>query len=261
MLASRFRRIVGRGALALSLAGFTALAGAGTVDIRFDNPIFGSLPAPHHDTVTITYPTAAGSRSATVAAGRFEGAASNLVGVSPSLFVDSIEQVFMYCYDLLETVSPGQSATFAVKLDGERARTLDFLGAVNAVLNEGQAVQDVYAWLRPGSGFMAAAIQLGIWESKYDEEGWSLGAGSFRATGLETATRDHLTRFFAAIPGAAALDGRYVMTLEAAGIQDMITGDPPAEVPVPGTASLLAAAAAAALAWRRRRTIGSPSQP
>lgn len=260
MLASRFSRILRHSALVLALGGSAALAQAGTVDIRFDNPIFGGLSAPHHDVVTITYPTATSSKTVTVAAGRFQGTASNLVGVSPSLFVDSIDDVFMYCYDLLETVSPGQSATFAVNLDGERARTLDFLGAVNAVLNEGLAEHDVYAWLRPTSGFMAAAIQLGIWESKYDEGDWSLGAGLFKASGLETATRDHLARFFAALPGSAALDGRYVMTLEAPGIQDMITGDPPAAVPVPGTLSLLAVAAAG-LALRRRRKIGDSSQP
>lgn len=260
MFDSSLCRTVGHGALALALAGSAALARAGTVDIRFDNPIFGGLSAPHHDVVTITYPTATSSKTVTVAAGRFQGKASNLVDVSPSLFVDSIDQVFMYCYDLLETVSPGQSATFAVNLDGERARTLDFLGAVNAVLNEGQDQFDVYAWLRPTSGYMAAAIQLGIWESKYDEGDWHIGAGLFKASGLEVETRNHLTSFFAAIPGSASLDGRYVMTLEAPGIQDMITGDPPASVPVPGTASLLAVAAVG-LALRRRRRIGASFQP
>lgn len=246
---------IARAATTLALAAGAASALAGTVDVRFDNPIFSGLPTPHHDVVTITYPSAGGSRSATVAAGRFQGTASNLVGVSPSIFVDSLDDLYMYCYDLYETVSPGQSATFTVNLDGARARTLDFLGAVNAVLNIGKPVADVYAWLHPTSGYMAAAIQLGIWESKYDDSGWDLGAGQFRASGLEAQTRSYLNQFFAAIPGSDALDGRYVMTLEARGIQDMITGDPPAAVPEPGTLGLLAAAAAA-LAVRRRCRIG-----
>lgn len=248
-----------RAAMLLTLVAGAAAAQAGTVDIRFDNPIFSGLPTPHHDVVTITYPTAGGSRSATVAAGRFQGTASNLVGVSPSIFVDSLDDLYMYCYDVYETVGPGQSATYAVNLDGERARTLDFLGAVNAVLNAGQPAEDAYAWLHPTSGYMAAAIQLGIWESLCDDSGWNLGAGLFKATGLEAATSGYLNQFFAAIPGSASLDGRYVMTLEARGIQDMITGDPPGAVPEPGTLGLLAAAAAAA-ALRGRRRIGDPQR-
>jgi hypothetical protein len=257
MPTNRLHTRIARAAATLCLAAGAAVAQAGTVDIRFDDPIFGGLPSPHHDVVTITYPTAGGSRSATVAAGRFQGTASNLVGVSASIFVDSLDDVFMYCYDLYETVSPGQSATYTVNFDGALARTLDFLGAVNAVLNAGKASDDPYAWLHPTSGYMAAAIQLGIWESKYDDSGWSLGAGAFRATGLEAATSGFLNQFVAAIPGSASLDARYVMTLEARGIQDMITGDPPAAVPEPGTLGLLAAAAAA-LALRGRRRIGVP---
>lgn len=254
---NNFHACIARAAMSLTLATGAAAAQAGTVDIRFDNPIFSGLPTPHHDVVTITYPTAGGSRSATVAAGRFQGTASNLVGVSPSIFVDSLDDVFMYCYDLYETVTAGQSATYTVNFDGALARTLDFLGAVNAVLNAGKAGDDPYAWLHPTSGYMAAAIQLGIWESKYDDSGWDLGAGLFKASGLEAATSGYLSQFLAAIPGSASLDGRYVMTLEARGIQDMITGDPPAAVPAPGTLGLLAAAVAAA-ALRGRRRIGEP---
>ena len=42
------------------------------------------------------------------------------------------------------------------------------------------------------------------------------------------------------------------MTLEAHGAQDMITGDPPAPVPEPGTLALLGAATAGLMATRRR---------
>ena len=50
------------------------------------------------------------------------------------------------------------------------------------------------------------------------------------------------------------------LTLEAAGAQDMITGDPPASVPEPGVPALVAAAATAAL-WtaRRRRVLAVPA--
>jgi hypothetical protein len=124
---------------------------------------------------------------------------------------------------------------------------------VNAVLSQGQANVDPYAWLHPTSGAMAAAVQLGIWESKYEAGGWNLANGSFSATGLDAGTHVHLNSFIASINGSASLDGRYAMTLEAAGVQDMITGDPPASVPEPGMAALLGLAGAGAWVARRRR--------
>lgn len=102
---------------------------------------------------------------------------------------------------------------------------------------------------------MAAAVQLGIWESKYEDVNgaWDIANGSFKASGLETATKTHLDSFFAAINSSASLDGKYVMTLEANGAQDMITGDPPpTDVPEPGTLALLGAAIVGLVTTRRR---------
>jgi MYXO-CTERM domain-containing protein len=246
---SALSRTLLAGVLTLS----AAAADAGTVHVVFDSPIFNGVPAPTYDVVTITYPTPGGSRLASVAAGRFQGTASNLVGVSESLFVDGLNDLFMYCYDVYERVGSGWSVDYAVNLDGESARTLDFLGAVNAVLNLNKPTADLFAWLHPTSGAMAAAIQLGLWESKYDSGGWDLAGGSFRATGVDASTASHLSAYLGALAGSPSLDGRYVMTLEASGVQDMITGDPPADVPEPGTLALLAVAA---LALRRPRRHG-----
>jgi len=247
-----FRRL----ATATALTAAAAAASAAYVDVRFDNPIFQGVPAPGYDVVTITYPAQVGnaSSSATVAAGRFQGTATSVVGVDPSIFVDGVNDLFMYCYDVYEHIGSGWSVRYTIQLDGERARTLDFLGAVNAVLNQGAPQQDPYAWLHPQSIAVSAAVQIGIWESRYDDAGWDLASGGFRATGLDAPTAGALASFFAAIPGTAALDGRFAMTLEAAGAQDMITGDPPA-VPEPAPWALTGLALAALWGTRRRRAM------
>lgn len=246
---NRFHRI----ALAAAFVLGSSAASAASVHVKFDNPIFSGLEAPSYDAVTITYPTLAGGGSAslTAAAGRFQGTASNLVGVDASVFVDGVDDLFMYCYDVYERVSGGQSADFTINFGGAAARTLEFLGAVNSVLSQGFDEVDPYAWLHPANGLMGAAIQLGIWESLYDS-GWDIGSGAFRASGLEAQTKGYLDRFFNALPGSTPLASRYVMTLEASGVQDMITGDPPSDVPEPGTLALAAAALAGALARRRK---------
>lgn len=233
------------------LAALALPAPAAYIRVTFDNPIFNGVPAPAYDVVTITYPerTGTGSRSVTTAAGRFQGTGSNVQGVDPGIFVDSLADLYMYCYDVYEMVGSGWSVDYAINFDGETARTLDFLGAVNAVVGGG----DPFAWLHPTSGAMAAAIQLGIWESKYETGVWSLDGGSFRATGIDTATRQHLNSFMAAVDGSASLDGRYVITFEAAGYQDVITGDPPPGG-VPGPATLALSALGLGLLAARRRS-------
>lgn len=188
-------------ALALTVA--SGAAHAAMVHVQFDNPIFNGVPTPSYDAVTITYPAqgTGAPRSVSTAAGRFQGTASNVVGVNPSIFTDSVDDLFMYCYDVYEPVGSGWGVDYTIKLDGEQARTLDFLGAVNAVLNQGKPVYDTYALLHPTSGAMAAAVQLGIWESKYESGGWDLGSGSFLATNIDSTTQVYLNSFLAAIDG------------------------------------------------------------
>ncbi len=242
--------------LAAAFAACSLGAQAATVTITFDSPIFNGTAAPGYDAVSITHPTSPGpgSKTISVAAGRFQGTASNLVGIDAGQFVDNINDVWMFCYDVYETIGHGQVVTYTVNFNGATDRTLAFLGAVNSVLGASASdEQKPYAWLHPTTAYEAAAIQLGIWESLYDT-GWDIVGGSFRASGLETATQTALSSYFGAIGTASALERKFTMVLEASGGQDMITGDPPRNgVPEPGTLLLLLVSAGAFATGRRRR--------
>ena len=227
--------------LSIACAGLACVASAApSITVQFDNPIFCQLG---YDAVQIHFQQDGSQKSEWVAAGRFQGVGSEVLGVPETIFVDGLSRLYMYCYDVYQNISHGQKLNYAIAFDGETERTRDFLGAVNSVLNKDKCADsyDPFAWLHPVDGYQGAAIQLGIWERLYETSGnpLSIARGAFSATINNSQTTGYLAEFFTAVGSSDALLDKDVIVFRNGTYQDMITADP---IPEPGTLALFGAA-------------------
>jgi hypothetical protein len=252
-----FSRLAIAAAFAVSTTAF-----ADSITLTYDNPIY----AHGSDGVTLAgnppgppthYPYTS------VGAGEFEAnvTAFNGAGLTSGSFVDSQSDFFLYCYDLFQTIAPGGSYTYTVSYTAALTSTLNFLGAVNYVLNGNVNGGNQFAWLHPANANVSAAIQLGIWESLYDTDPtYSLATGSFQASNLDAGTATEYALFQAAAQNSAVNDLLLTdtMVLQSDTNQDQITGLRPRPdqhnfTPEPGSLALLAAGLLAAGVARRTR--------
>ncbi len=225
---------------------------ADTVTVNWANPVISPGPS---DAISWSGSSAAGSGSA--GSGRFHGSVTAFTGTLVAAdFVDSTSDLYAYCYDLLQYLHSG---TYTVDYT-IAPRTLDFLGAVNYVLNgNSNTWVDPYAWLHPANAAVGAAVQAGIWESLYDTSGFELASGNFRLSHLEAGAVAQYALFKTAVadPGVNDLPSSLVMRFVSGDNQDVITArDPPPpprrDVPEPGTL-LLTGLGVALAGWRARR--------
>jgi hypothetical protein len=149
---------------------------------------------------------------------------------------------------------PKEKTIPGVSVTGDINNVLDFLGALNDVLAEteywvkeddgddGWVQYGTYSfgdrnWLNPANSFMSGAIQVGIWESLYDDD-MDINSGHFSVKGLDDDGELLLTEAFGRMASSDPLDSSQVLLFQPVTGGQTLIGDP-VKVPAPGTLALL----------------------
>lgn len=232
----------------------------GDVDIQLPS-IKDGLFIEGYDSVKISF----FGNNASVYAGAFGGETRAIDNnpFDPAMLYRSSDDVIFYCVDLFNDLlmNEGFKEYVVLPVDGDTqvtsnegsdtvtrdfGKVLEFLGALNAVLQtEHYLTHGDQNWLNPTESWMSGAIQVGIWESLYDET-MDIFDGNFQVseTGGENKKLDPLgvqllDQTFAqmADENNNSLSGSKVLWFQSENGQDLLAD--PVLVPAPGSVVLL----------------------
>jgi hypothetical protein len=256
----------------------------GTLDLTFPTAHSQLFPA-GGNVMTISLDNGTTDDSWHVKAGMFSGEAdrSNSTFNVDTLILDE-DNVLVYCVDILQFLS-FESTVYDVNMialgqvetdDGgvrrDFGRMLTFLGAINHVLADPTTpglttftplTEGDKNWLNPSAGWMAGAIQVGIWEALYEEANTGLSitnaetgsGGWFSATGVGSDGMGLLNAAFGRMGTATPLSVDQVVWLSTGEGQDLIAD--PVDVPVPAPLVLLVGGLGVLVMRRRRSPVAS----
>jgi hypothetical protein len=253
----------------------------GSVNLVFPDTTADPLFPASWDTMEIFFDNKNGSsRNVSVRAGMFSGNVDSTVTNTfdvKTLYKDE-ENVLVYCVDILQNlmlssteyqahmISRGQVEGEDVEGDVRRDfnRMLTFLGAVNHVLEDdfNLGYKDKN-WLNPlSNGWMAGAIQLGLWESLYEKKNVDLSITSddneyFHASYVHADGQTLLADAFELVNMNAAmqLDPAQLVWLVSGTGQDLLAD--PISVPTPAPLVLLVGGLGVLVMRRRRLPVAS----
>jgi hypothetical protein len=255
----------------ITLSEYQAANQEGQVQFDFSRQPF----AAGSDRVKLRFDNDSLRRTLRVDAGLFGANAEAVAGdpFDPASLYRSEDDVLLYCVDLFDDLKKDQNTYNVLRISDDTlvqtstdghdvirnfGQVLDFLGALNSTLASDYGLSyGEQNWLNPQQGWMSGAIQVGIWESLYDEA-MDITTGNFRVwthgnrgQALSSDGIALLDASFAAMASTDALSDTGVRWFQLDAGQDLL-GDP---LPIPAPATgLLVLSGLLLLGHARRRS-------